>query len=127
MRSLAPISHLIRFALGAMMICGLLLLPPSSAHAGAETHEGAAVHHATSTASKVVSHDAPENLALQPAQADEPGSFEGDPCCGGICLTAALCTLQGETVTAAQSNTFAPISKLFVSAETGGQLRPPRT
>ncbi len=110
------------------MICSLLLLPPSSAHAGAGAHQDApAVHHTMSTATKVVSDDAPEHLAALPAQAEDPGSFKGDPCCGGICLTAALCAQQDGSVTATQTNDFSPISQLFFSAETGGQLRPPRT
>jgi hypothetical protein len=62
----------------------------------------------------------------QTAPDDTADSFEGDACCGGICLTAALCASQHAEVTAVQAARFALSYRTMASAEATSQLRPPR-
>ena len=66
------------------------------------------------------------DMAFLPAMGEVPDSFEGDPCCGGICLTAALSLPQDVDVTVIQGKRFAHISRVFLSADTWDELRPPR-
>jgi len=127
MRRHATRSILYRFFVGVMMICGLLLLPPSSAHADSGMHGDAhASHHASHAMTVEVPPELPMEMASPSTKGEVPDSFEGDPCCGGICLTAALSLPQDVTVTVIQSKRFTHISRVFLSAETWGELRPPR-
>lgn len=129
MRALANISNLCRVLLGVVLACGLLLLPPSSAHAQNGMHNSTQeTHHGVHQAS----HKMPLAAAVQqdaaalPHHTEAPESFEGDPCCGGICLTMALSSTQYVKVTSVQSVDFIRISQSAISADAAGQLRPPR-
>ena len=126
MRCLKSLSNLFRLVLGAVLICCFLLLPPSSAHANSGMHEGAHAAHHTADASAMALHHAPQNAVAQTAPDDTADSFEGDACCGGICLTAALCASQHAEVTAVQAARFALSYRTMASAEATSQLRPPR-
>lgn len=109
------------------MICGLLLLPPSSAHAESGMHgDTQAVHHANHHAAHDLSAAVSEDSSALPADQKVAESFEGEPCCGGICLTAALHTQSDLVVSGAQTALFLPFHEAFVSADTRGHLRPPR-
>ena len=121
MRSLANISNLYRALLGVVLACSLLLLPPSSVHAQSGMHEGAQeAHHAVHqmTAAPELQLDA----AALPGQTDVPDSFEGEPCCGGICLTAALTTSQDAKATAVHSVEYIRVSQSVTSAQPADQL-----
>ena len=125
MRALANIANLCRALLGVVLACGLLLLPPSSVHAESGMHDSAqAAHHAghlMATAS-----EPHQDAAAMPDQPEIPDSFEGEPCCGGICLTAALTTSQDAKVTGVRSVEYTSVSHSVASGQPAGQLRPPR-
>ena len=112
------------------MICGLLLLPPSSAHAESGMHGDTqavhpADHHAAHGQAMVLERAAGDSLHV--SQTDLPAeSFEGEPCCGGICLTAALHAQSDLIVSGAQTALFLLFHEAFISADTRGHLRPPR-
>ena len=125
MRALANISNLCRALLGVVLACGLLLLPPSSVHAESGMHESEqAAHHAghQMTAASELQQD----VAALPDLTDIPESFEGEPCCGGICLTAALTTSQDAKITVVRSVEYASVSHSVASGQPTGQLRPPQ-
>eukprot|EP00919_Chromeraceae_sp_WS-2016_P011493 GHVR01026833.1.p1 GENE.GHVR01026833.1~~GHVR01026833.1.p1 ORF type:complete len:128 (+),score=20.30 GHVR01026833.1:280-663(+) len=126
MRCLKSLSNLFRLVLGAVLVCGFLLLPPSSAHANSGMHEGAHATHHTGADSEMALNHAQQAAVAQPAPDDTPDSFEGDACCGGICMTAALCASQHAEVTAVQSACFALSYRSMASADATSQLRPPR-
>ena len=109
------------------MISGLLLLPPSSVHADSGMHlDGQASHHSADHSAGMAIKDLPDATSAFPMQGDDASDYESDPCCGGICLTAALCAHSDSSVTSAQTTRYSPISKFLVSADPRGQLRPPR-
>lgn len=109
------------------MISGLLLLPPSSVHAESGMHQaGQASHHSVDALPGVVVEELSHGMAASPMQKDATDNLEGEPCCGGICLTAALCAQPGQSVTSAQTTRYSPILKISVSADPRGHLRPPR-
>lgn len=109
------------------MVCGLLLLPPSSVHADSGMHSRTeASHHADHHAAHGHPAAASEDVSALPVDQDIADGFEGDPCCGGICLTAALCALSDVSVTVAQTTRFLPDQEVLISADARGHLRPPR-
>jgi len=108
-----------------VLACGLLLLPPSSVHAESGMHESEqGAHHAghQMTAASELQQD----VAALPDLTDIPESFEGEPCCGGICLTAALTASQDAKITAVRSVEYASVSHSVASGQPTGQLRPPQ-
>ena len=122
MRALEDISNLCRVLLGVVLACGLLLLPPSSVHAESGMHESEqAAHHAghQMTAASELQQD----VAALPDLTDIPESFEGEPCCGGICLTAALTASQDAKITAVRSVEYASVSHSVASGGFFGTVR----
>jgi len=124
MRALANISNLCRALLGVVLACSLLLLPPSSVHAQSGMHDSAqAAHH---VGHQMTAASEPQQEAAVPDHADVREDIEGEPCCGGICLTAALTTSQDVKMTAVRSVEYTSVSHSVASGQPAGQLRPPR-
>ena len=124
MRSPSLISGLFRFLLGTLLLSSMLLLPPSSAHAQSGMHEAIqasdrASHHSVGSAGM-------DMAPALTAQDSDLGDHENEPCCGGICSTAALLTTQGDTVTVVHSAHLAPVSLQLMSVDPRGLQRPPR-
>ena len=125
MRALANITDLCRALLGVVLACGLLLLPPSSVHAESGMHDSAqAAHHAGHQ--MTAESERQQDAAAMPDQTEIPDSFESEPCCGGICLTAALTTSQDANMTAVRAVEYITVSHSVASGQPAGQLRPPR-
>ncbi|MFG6528837.1 hypothetical protein [Sulfitobacter sp. 1A15142] len=88
-------------------------------------HESAqAAHHAGHQ--MAAASELHQGAAAMLDQTETPDSFEGEPCCGGICLTAALTTSQDAKMTAARSVEYTSVSHSVASGQPAGQLRPPR-
>ena len=124
MRPLANISYLCRALLGVILACGLLLLPPSSVHAQSGMHDSAqALHH--SDDHEAAAPAAQQDVA-QSEHLDLSEELGGEPCCGGICLTAALNASQNSRISDLRSVEFIRVSRSVVSGQPSRQLRPPR-
>ena len=124
MRPLANILYLCRALLGVILACSLLLLPPSSVHAQSGMHDSAqSLHHADDhgAAMPVAQQDAAQSEHL-----DLSGELDGEPCCGGVCLTAALNPSQDSRMSDLRSVEFTRVSRSVVSGQPSRQLRPPR-
>lgn len=119
------ITSLCRLLLGAVLVCGLLLLPPAAAHAESRMHEAAAE-------AQHMSHDHdPQAVDMAPAadlmaETDGTHSHDGDLCCGGICVSMALPATQDDVHTAGLTKHAEPGKQLPVSNQPRGLLRPPR-
>ena len=125
MRALEDISNLCRVLLGVVLACGLLLLPPSSVHAESGMHDSAQAPHHAGHQMTTESELHPDAAAM-PDQTEISDSFEGEPCCGGICLTGALTSSQDAKMTAVRSVEYTSVSHSVASGQPAGQLRPPR-
>ena len=113
------------------MVFGLVVLPPSAVHANSGMHGKAqAAHHADHHATNGLAVAEYEPIHMGSSDPADKGnmadSLQSDPCCGGICLTAALCASSYIIVSIAETTRFLSLDDVLVSAEAGGHLRPPQ-
>ncbi|WP_272010331.1 hypothetical protein [Roseovarius sp. ZX-A-9] len=113
-----------------VIVCALMILPPSATHATSGMHDS---HHAASAAGNHAAaghtHGTDATHHMQDAGGDIAPDAEQDqtsaPCCSGICVSAVLTDTSTTQPVAMTRSRYITVPIESASAELAGFLRPP--